>query len=378
MYLKPYGLWCTTIPYTVPYPQVDLSARSTKMVKKFWMESETWTEQYSSEVQDYSWKLLDGVGKDKRKVVGSLVLLDMTRFGRNEKRARTTMYQISILLFLLLFLLSFAFLLFLLSSLTYSSIMPFIQSSVDPELRITPSLPLASSISDELIPNDFPSFSDKMNQTTALDQMNPYQLIALKAKQATKEREAKRKARILKRVSQGLGSGSGGVISSGGSSLGSGSFPRERTEWDSVQQASTSGSLTIPAPTTSTVKSSESRLGRYLHHSQSVPPNLSTTTASTTPPSSEQYQRLLNDLVPSPISTRENNISYDSTMEEEDDDADLKRLMNQAQAMLNISGKQAHSESESQENVVTPRVPTQKEIQMEGTSLLADPNDERR
>ena len=270
--------------------------------------------------------------------------------------ARTTMYRISILLFLF-------------SSLTHLRLMPFIPSSPDPTLSITPSLPLLSPISDEPVPIKFPSSSDKMDQSTASDLMNPYRLIALKARQATKERIAKRKARLLERSSHSSGRGSNGVASSWGSSLGSGSFPRQRSQWDTVQQASTS----IPAPTTWTGESSESRSGRDLHDSRSLPPNLGTTL-----PSWKQYQLSLNDSVPSPTSTRVNNISQDTTMEEEDDDADLKKLMNQAQAMLNISGNQAHSESKSQEHVITPRVPTRNEVQMGGTSLLADPNDERR
>jgi len=271
------------------------------------------------------------------------------------------------------FLFSLIFLSFLISSLTQSSIMPFIPSSPDPKFSITPSLPLASPISDGLIPLKFPSSSHKMDQSTASDLMNPYQLIALKARQATKERVAKRKARLLERSSQSSGSGSSEVISSGGISLGSGSFPRERSEWDYVKQASTSGSLSIPSATTSTGESSESRSGRDLHNSRSSPPSLGTTL-----PSWKQYQLSLNDPVPSPISSRVNNISHDTTMEEEDDDADLKKLMNQAQAMLNISGNQAHSESKSQEHVITPRVPTRNEVQMGASSLLADPNDERR
>ena len=221
-----------------------------------------------------------------------------------------------------------------------------------------------------------------MDQITASDSMNPYRLIALKAKQATKEREAKRKARILKRVRQGLGSGSGGVISSGESSLGSGSFPRERSEWDTVQQASTSGSLSIPSPTTCTVGLSESRSSRDLHNSQSVPTSLSTTTASTPSPSSEQCQRLLNGLVPSPIPTRVNNISHDTTMEEEDDDADLKRLMNQAQAMLNISDNPSQPKKSSVDIKNGSRVldvgTGLDEGKVVGTSVTADPNDERR
>ena len=260
--------------------------------------------------------------------------------------------------------------------------MPFIQSSVDPELRITPSLPLASSISDELIPLKVPSSSDKMNQTTASDLMNPYQLIALKARQATKEREAKRKARILERVSQGLRSGSGGVISSGESSLGSGSSPRERSEWDTVQQASTTGSLSAPLPTTWTVGLSESRSSRDLHNSQSVPPSLTTTTASTTSPSSEQCQRLLNGLVPSPIPTRVNKISHDTTMEEEDDDADLKRLMNQAQAMLNISDNPSQSKKSSMNSNDASKMMNVgtglDKVVMVSASVLAAPNDKRR
>jgi hypothetical protein len=69
-------------------------------------------------------------------------------------------------------------------------------------------------------------------------------------------------------------------------------------------------------------------------------------------------------------------------MEEDDDDADLKRLMNQAQAMLNISGNPSSSEDTSPDKGNDPRVmDVVTEVDMGrvvGTSVSADPNDERR
>jgi hypothetical protein len=77
-----------------------------------------------------------------------------------------------------------------------------------------------------------------------------------------------------------------------------------------------------------------------------------------------------------------NDISHETTVEEEDDDADLKRLMNQAQAMLNISGDPSSSESTSPDKGNDPRVmDVVTEVDMGrvvGTSVSVDPNDERR
>jgi len=69
-------------------------------------------------------------------------------------------------------------------------------------------------------------------------------------------------------------------------------------------------------------------------------------------------------------------------MEEEDDDADLKRLMNQAQAMLSISDNhsQAKNRSENDNNdsrTLIDETELDKEKIM-GASVLPDPNYERR
>jgi len=214
--------------------------------------------------------------------------------------------------------------------------------------------------------------------------MNPYQLIALKARQATKEREAKRKAKLLERGSQNSGSGSSGVMSSGESSLGDGSFPGERSEWGRVQ-TSNMGPLSIPSSDCSTVESSESQPSRSLHDSQSIAPfpslSLTHTTTPTTPSSSEYYQQISNGPVPPPISNGMNDIFHDTTMEEEDDDADLKRLMNQAQAMLTISDNPSQPETKST-NIISKASGTVDVTELGrgkvlGTSALADPNDER-
>ena len=77
-----------------------------------------------------------------------------------------------------------------------------------------------------------------------------------------------------------------------------------------------------------------------------------------------------------------NNISHDTTMEEEDDDADLKRLMNQAQAMLNISDNPSQPKKSSVDIKNGSRVldvgTGLDEGKVVGTSVTADPNDERR
>jgi len=215
--------------------------------------------------------------------------------------------------------------------------------------------------------------------------MNPYQLIALKARQATKEREAKRKAKLLERVSQNSGSSSGsgssGMMSSGGSSFGEGSFPRERSEWNGVQ-ISTTGSPSIPSSTPSTVESSESQPSRGEHTVQSVIPR---PTTATTPPARHGFEydvQISDGPVPPPISNGVNDISHDTTMEEEDDDADLKRLMNQAQAMLTISDNASQPETGSK-NITRKASGTVDETELGrekvlGTSALADLNDERR
>jgi len=258
--------------------------------------------------------------------------------------------------------------------------MPFLQSPIDAKLLKTPSLP-----PPDYLTSQYPSSPDQTNATTSLDQMNPYQLIALKARQATKEREAKRKARLLEWGSQNSGSGSSGVMSSGESSLGDGSFPRERSEWGRLQ-TSTTGSLSIPSSTPSTVESSESQPSRGLHDSQSVLPfaslSLTHTTTPTTPSSSEYYQQISNGPVPSPMSNGMNDISHDTTMEEEDDDADLKRLMNQAQAMLTIPDNPSQPETGSR-NITSKASGTVDDTELGrekvlGTSALADLNDERR
>jgi len=222
-----------------------------------------------------------------------------------------------------------------------------------------------------------------MDQITASDSMNPYRLIALKAKQATKEREAKRKARLLERGSQNSGSGSSGVVSSGESFLGDGSFPRERSEWGRLQ-TSTTGSLSIPSSTPSTVELSNSRSSGDSHTIQSVSPSL------TTPPNPPgrhgfEYDVQISDgPVPPPAPNGMNDMSHDTTTEEEeeDDDADLKRLMNQAQAMLTISDNPSQPETGST-NISIKANETVDETDLgrekvSSTSASADPNDERR
>jgi hypothetical protein len=215
--------------------------------------------------------------------------------------------------------------------------------------------------------------------------MNPYQLIALKARQATKDREARRKARLLESSGQSSGSGSNGM-SSGASSLGDGSFPRERSEWDRVQPTSTSTPFSFPrvSPSiSSSSPSSESQRSKDRNAVQSVRNlNTTTTTFPLNPVYFDQCSRIPNGPVPLPMPNGMNDISHNTTMEEEDDDADLKRLMNQAQAMLNISAIPANSESKSPDKGNDRRV-LDVETELEngkvlGTSVLPDLNDERR
>lgn len=213
--------------------------------------------------------------------------------------------------------------------------------------------------------------------------MNPYQLIALKARQATKEREARRKARLLEKGSQSSGSGSSGVISSGESSLGDGSFPKQRSEWSGVQPTSTSVSPSLPSPTSSSIESSESQTNRDPRDDRSILyPTIITNTAPATQASFEQASQIPRGPVPPSIPNGIKEISHDTTMVEEDDDADLKRLMNQAQAMLNISGNPSSSEDTSPDKGNDPRVmDVVTEVDMGrvvGTSVSVDPNDERR
>jgi hypothetical protein len=253
--------------------------------------------------------------------------------------------------------------------------MPFLPSSLDSNLLKTPSLPLTS--------NKFPSFPDQMKSTPSINQMNPYQLIALKARQATKEREAKRKARLLERSSQSSGSGSSGMMSSGESSLGDGSFPRERSEWGRVQPNPTAVPPSLPSPTSSSIESSESQTNRDPRDDRSILyPTTTTANTPATQASFEQASQIPRGPVPPSIPNGINEISHDTTMEEEDDDADLRRLMNQAQAMLNISGNPSSSESKSPDNSNGTRV---LEVETElnkgkvvGISVLPDLNDERR
>jgi hypothetical protein len=251
--------------------------------------------------------------------------------------------------------------------------MPFLPSSLDSNLLKTPSLPLTS--------NKFPSFPDQMKSTPSINQMNPYQLIALKARQATKEREAKRKARLLERSSQSSGSGSSGVISSGESSLGSGLFSRKRAYWGGIQPTSTSASLSIPSSSPSTVESCESQTSRDLHTIQPVR-ILPTTTSTSTQSPLEQASQISNGPVAPPVPNGMNDTSHNTTMEEEDDDADLKRLMNQAQAMLKIADSPSQTENGSQKMVNSSEVLVNKsELDMGtvvSTSVLPDPNDEKR
>jgi hypothetical protein len=211
--------------------------------------------------------------------------------------------------------------------------------------------------------------------------MNPYQIIALKARQATKEREARRTARLLERGSQSSGSGSSGVMSSGDSSLGDGSFPRERSEWGGIQQTSTSVPPSLPSSSPST-ESSESQTSRDLHTIQSVLPGLTTATNTPARHGSEYNSQISDGPVPPLIPNGMNDISHNLTMEEEDDDADLKRLMNQAQAMLNIAANPSSSASKSPVQRNDQRV-LDNETKLDngkgvGTSVSVDPNDERR
>jgi hypothetical protein len=214
--------------------------------------------------------------------------------------------------------------------------------------------------------------------------MNPYQLIALKARQATKEREAKRKARLLERGSQSSGSGSSGVMGSGESSLGNGSFPRERSEWGRVQPTSTSTSSSLPqvSPSiSSSSPSSESQRSQDRNAVQSVR-DLTATTITPARPGLVYEQQRFNGPALSPITNETNDHHHDIQMEEEDDDADLKRLMNQAQAMLNISASSPSSGSKSPDNGNDPGLlDVETELdkgKLVGTSVLSDPNDERR
>jgi hypothetical protein len=274
----------------------------------------------------------------------------------------------------LLLFFSFIFLLFLHQLLTHSYRMPFTPSPIDVNLLNTPSLPPPDYLTSKL-----PSFPNQIESTNPFDQMNPYQLIALKARQATKEREAKRKARLLERSSQSSGSGSSGVMRSGESSLGDGSFPRQRSEWDRAAPKSTSVSPSLQSSTPST-ESSKTRLERDLNTVEVR--NFPTTTNTSTRLSLEQASQISDDPVPSLIPNGMNDMSYDPGTEEEDDDADLKRLMNQAQAMLNISANPLSSESKSPDKGNDQRVldvePELNNGKGVGTSVLADPNDEKR
>jgi hypothetical protein len=291
------------------------------------------------------------------------------------------MYRISIFSSFSSFSILFSFSSFSFSrhSLTHSYRMPFLPSSPDPKLLNTPSLR-----PPDCLTNKFPSFPNQTESTNPFDQMNPYQLIALKARQATKEREAKRKARLLERGSQSSGSGSSGVISSGDSSLGDGSFPRERSEWEKIQPISTSTSSSLPqvSPSlSSSSPSSESQRSQDRNAVQSVR-DLNTTTNTPAQPGLEYEQHRCNGPVLSPITYKINDYHHDNQMEEEDDDADLKRLMNQAQAMLQITDNP--SEPETRSKSITSRASgtvDETELGREkvlSTSALADPNSERR
>jgi len=221
-------------------------------------------------------------------------------------------------------------------------------------------------------------------KTTSIDQMNPYQLIALKARQATKEREARRKTRLLERGSQNSGSGSSGMMSSGESSLGDGSFPRERSEWGRLQTSTAvPSSLPQVSPTNSWPSPpSESQRSQDPHTVQTV--RDLTITANTPARHGFEYDvQISNRPVPPPISNGMNDISHDTTMEEEDDDADLKRLMNQAQAMLTISDNPSQPETGSTNISIKKASGTVDETELGrervlGTSVLPDPNNERR
>jgi hypothetical protein len=288
------------------------------------------------------------------------------------------MYRISIFSSFSSFSILFSFSSFSFSrhSLTHSYRMPFLPSSPDPKLLNTPSLP-----PPDYLTNKFPSFPNQTESTTPFDQMNPYQLIALKARQATKEREARRKARLLERGSQSSGNGSSGVISSGESSLGDGSFPRERSEWGGTQPTSTSVPPSNTSPTPST-ESSESQTSRDLHTIQSVLPSLTTATNTPARHGSEYNSQISDGPVPPLIPNGMKDMSHDPGTEEEDDDADLKRLMNQAQAMLTISTNPSSSGSKSPDKGNDQRV-LDDETKLKngkgvGISVLPDPNVERR
>ena len=77
-----------------------------------------------------------------------------------------------------------------------------------------------------------------------------------------------------------------------------------------------------------------------------------------------------------------NDISHDTTMEEEDDDADLKRLMNQAQAMLTISDNHSQPETGSTNISIKASGTVDETVlgreKVLGTSALPQLNDERR
>ena len=256
--------------------------------------------------------------------------------------------------------------------------MPFLPSSLDPRLLNTPSLP-----PPDYLTSKFPSFPDQTNSTISFDQMNPYQIIALKARQATREREARRKARLLERGSQSSGSGSSGVVSSGESSLKDGSLPKERSKWGRIQTTSTSVPPSLSSPNSSSIESSESQQNRNIHAGRSIPNLIITTyTTALTQAFFEQDSQILIDPVPPPIPNGMNDISHDTTMEEEDDDADLKRLMNQAQAMLKISDNQSQVKNRSEnDNNDSRTLIDETELdkgKIMGTSVLPDPNYERR
>jgi hypothetical protein len=260
-------------------------------------------------------------------------------------------------------------------SLTHSYRMPFLQSPIDPNLLNTPSLS-----PPDYLAHKFPSNPNQIESTNPFDQMNPYQVIALKAREATKEREAKRKARLLERGSQSSGIGSSGMMSSGENSLGDGSFPQERSEWGVARPTPTSVSPSLPSCTPST-ESSKSQLNRDLKIIQPVR-NFPTSTNTSTQSPLEQASQISDGPGLPPVPNGMNDSSHDTTMEEEDDDADLKRLMSQAQAMLNISGDPSSSESTSPDNSNgTRRLDVETELnkgKVVGTTVLSDPNDERR
>jgi hypothetical protein len=265
--------------------------------------------------------------------------------------------------------------------------MPFIDPLPSPnpaDMLKRPSLPLSpDSISSPkeipIQPIQFPSlpfYSPSTPMKELSPRLNPYELIAMKAREASKQREAKRKADKEAREressqSSGMGSGSESqsstMISSGESSLGS--IPeleptRKQSTSTSTPSLPRNGVPPQDGHTTENVLSSPiwpSRPVNRGHAEIELVPHVQSYT-STNPAAVP-----INKAEDGPI--------------EEDDDADLKRLMNQAKNMLHISdnsqtgGKSQSNTNKPVESSDVTRLDEARGVEM---PVLADANDERR